>query len=56
VAAAAAPKPAGVFDSGGAVTAVPLETRVPKGALVLVTRERHRVDAPTQQPFIKIAT
>ena len=56
VAAAAAPKPAGVFDSGGAVTAVPLEALVPKGALVLVTRERHRVDAPTQQPFIKIAT
>src|SRR5919204_3317133 len=28
VAAAAAPKPAGVFDSGGAVTAVPLEARV----------------------------
>ena len=54
VAAAAAPTPAGVFDSAGAVTVVPLEVRVPKGALVMVTRERHRVEAPTQQPFIKI--
>jgi anti-sigma factor RsiW len=54
VAANATPKPAGVFESGGAVTAVPLELRVPKGALVMVTRERHRVEAPTQQPFIKI--
>jgi anti-sigma factor RsiW len=56
VAAAAAPEPAGVFDSAGAVTAVPLGVRVPKGALVLVTRERHRVQAPTQRPFIKVTT
>jgi len=54
VATSGTPEPAGVFDSGGAVTAVPLELRVPKGAIVMVTRERHRVDAPTRQPFIKI--
>src|SRR5919204_586688 len=55
VATSGAPKPAGVFNSGGSVTAVPLELPVQKGALVMVTRERHRVAAPTQQPFIKIA-
>jgi anti-sigma factor RsiW len=56
VATSGAPKPAGVFNSGGKVTAVPLEVPVPKGAVVLVTRERHRVPAPTQQPFIKVLT
>jgi anti-sigma factor RsiW len=54
VATSGAPKPAGVFNSGGSVTAVPLELPVQKGALVMVTRERHRVAAPTQTPFIKI--
>jgi anti-sigma factor RsiW len=48
------PKAAGVFNSGGSVTAVPLERPVQKGTLVMVTRERHRVAAPTQTPFIKI--
>jgi anti-sigma factor RsiW len=54
VARAGAPKPAGVFESGGALTAFPLELRVPKGAIVMVTREPHREPSPTQQPFIKI--
>jgi hypothetical protein len=54
VATNGAPRPAGVFDSDGAVTAVPLELRVPNGATVMVTREPHREPSPTQQPFIKI--
>ena len=55
VAARETPRPAGVFNSAGAVTAVPLDLRVPKGALVMVTRERHRVAAPTQRPFIRVS-
>ena len=55
VAANQTPRPAGVFNSAGAVTAVPLDLRVPKGALVMVTRERHRVKAPTQRPFIRVS-
>jgi anti-sigma-K factor RskA len=54
VATNGSPKPAGVFNSGGTVTSFRLEVPVPKGAVVMVTRERHRVAAPTRQPFIKI--
>jgi anti-sigma factor RsiW len=50
------PKPAGVFDSTGDVTAVPLDQPVPAGATVMVTQERHRVDLPTRSPFITVTT
>jgi len=48
------PKPAGTFQAQSDVTAVPLEQPVPKGATVMVTRERHAVDLPTQMPFIRV--
>ncbi len=50
------PKPAGTFESGGSLTAVPLEQAVPKGAIVMVTQEKHRVEVPTTTPFIRITT
>ena len=56
VAETGVPKPAGTFQSGGSLTAVPLEQPVPSGAKVLVTTERHRVDAPTQAPFITVTS
>ena len=46
--------PAGLFEGGG-VVAVPLEGRVPDGALVLVTEEADGgVDSPTSDPFIRV--
>ena len=51
-----APQPAGTFDSTGGVTAVALQRPVPAGSKVMVTRERHREDAPTEAPFISIST
>jgi hypothetical protein len=56
VAANGTPKPAGTFSASGPLTAVPLEQAVPRGATVMVTRERHRVDAPTTTPFIRVTT
>ena len=48
------PRPAGLFD-GGELVAVPLDERVPKGASVLVTRERAGgVAAPTRPPFLSV--
>jgi anti-sigma factor RsiW len=54
VAAGGAPEPAGLFD-GGEVVSLPLERRVPDGALVMVTEERAGgVDAPTSSPFVRV--
>jgi anti-sigma factor RsiW len=50
------PEPAGTFSASGPLTAVPLDQAVPSGATVMVTRERHRVDAPTTTPFIRVTT
>jgi len=50
------PKPAGTFQSKGLLTIVPLKQAVPKGATVLVTREKRRVDSPTTTPFIRVST
>ena len=50
------PRPAGTFQATGDVTAVPLERPVPSGATVMVTQERHRVDVPTEMPFITVTT
>jgi anti-sigma factor RsiW len=48
------PKPAGTFDATGPLTAVPLDQAVPTGAIVMVTQEKHRVEAPTTTPFIRV--
>ncbi len=48
------PQPAGTFQGGRSATAVALELPVPKGAIVMVTREKHRVEAPTNAPFIRV--
>jgi anti-sigma-K factor RskA len=54
VAAGGAPEPAGLFD-GGEVVSLPLERRVPDGALVMVTEERAGgTDAPTSAPFVRV--
>jgi len=50
------PKPAGTFQSKGLLTIVPLKQAVPKGATVLVTREKRPVDSPTTTPFIRVST
>jgi anti-sigma factor RsiW len=50
------PKPAGTFQSGGNLTAVPLDRPVRSGARVLVTKERHRVETPTQAPLITVTS
>jgi hypothetical protein len=49
-----APKPAGTFETRGSLTAIALEQAVPKGAIVMVTREKHRVESPTSTPFIRV--
>jgi hypothetical protein len=54
VATGGKPKPAGTFEATGALTAVALEQAVPKGATVMVTVEKHRVEAPTTTPFIRV--
>jgi len=55
--AGADPVRAGVFRGGGDTTAVPLERRVPRGAVVAVTVERAGgVDAPTQSPVATAGT
>ncbi len=54
VATGGAPKPAGTFAATGPLTAVPLDQAVPRGATVMVTQEKHRVDAPTTTPFIRV--
>jgi anti-sigma factor RsiW len=49
------PKPAGTFEGGAAMVTVPLDGRVPDGAMVLVTEERDGgVDAPTTTPFVSV--
>jgi anti-sigma-K factor RskA len=54
VAAGGAPEPAGLFN-GGEVVSLPLERRVPDGALVMVTEERAGgTDAPTSTPFVRV--
>jgi anti-sigma factor RsiW len=51
------PRPAGTFEAGRDVTAVPLAVRVPRGSAVAVTQEREGgADAPTQKPFVTIST
>jgi anti-sigma factor RsiW len=48
-----APKPAGLFDSGGDQTLAGLDRRVPPGAIVAVTVEdEDGADAPTSAPFV----
>jgi anti-sigma-K factor RskA len=50
-------KPAGTFDAGNEVTAVPLAKPVPQGATVMVTQERSGgTDRPTQAPIFTINT
>ena len=51
------PRPAGTFDAGREVTAVPLDLPVPRGATVLVTQEKDGgTDAPQHMPFITVNT
>jgi anti-sigma-K factor RskA len=51
-----APRPAGLF-SGGAPTNLPLQTTVPRGAVVAVTRERAGgVNKPTMAPILSAQT
>jgi anti-sigma-K factor RskA len=51
------PRPAGTFDAGRSLTAVVLDRRVPNGATVMVTQERHGGTAqPTHKPFITVNT
>jgi anti-sigma factor RsiW len=51
------PRPAGTFDAGRDVTAVPLEQPVPRGATVLVTQEKDGGTAlPQHVPFITVKT
>ena len=54
VATGGAPKPAGTFEATGPLTAVPLDQAVPSGATVMVTQEKHPVEAPTTTPFIRV--
>ena len=55
ISAGGTPKPAGTFDGGGGVVAVPLEGSLKPGASVLVTEERSGgVDTPTQKPFLSV--
>ena len=51
------PRPAGTFDAGRDVTAVPLDLPVPRGATVLVTQEKDGgTDVPQHTPFITVNT
>ena len=51
------PRPAGTFDAGQDVTAVPLERPVPRGATVMVTQEKDGgVAAPQHVPFVTVNT
>jgi anti-sigma factor RsiW len=51
------PRPAGTFDAGRDVTAVPLDVPVPRGATVLVTQEKDGgVSAPQHVPFVTVNT
>lgn len=55
VAVGGKPQPAGTFEGGREVVAVPLGRPVPDGAAVMVTRERAGgTDAPTQTPFVVV--
>jgi anti-sigma-K factor RskA len=48
-----APKPAGLFRGGDPTTLVPLDERVPRGAVVAVTVEvRSGVQRPTSKPIL----
>lgn len=44
------PRPAGTFAGGGERTVVPIEGRVPQGAVVAATIEAGRVKQPTRAP------
>jgi anti-sigma factor RsiW len=51
------PRPAGTFDAGKDVTAVPLDEPVPRGATVMVTQEKDGgVPAPEHMPFVIVNT
>jgi anti-sigma factor RsiW len=51
------PRPAGTFDAGRDVTAVPLARPVPHGATVLVTQEKDGgTEVPQHVPFITVKT
>ena len=55
--AGGAARRAGLFESGGAITTVPLAENVPKGAVVAATIERAGgTDAPTQTPVFSAQT
>jgi Anti-sigma-K factor rskA/Putative zinc-finger len=55
VAEGGAPKPAGTFEAGRDVVAVPLQRPVPGGATVMVTEEKDGgVAAPTRAPFVTV--
>jgi anti-sigma factor RsiW len=55
IAAEGAPQPAGLFE-GGEIVAVPLDGRVPEGALVLVTQEPDGGrKTPSGDPFVRVA-
>jgi len=54
IAAEGAPQPAGLFE-GGEIVAVPLDGRVPEGALVMVTEEPDGGrKAPSSDPFVRV--
>ena len=51
------PRPAGTFEAGRDVTAVPLDLPVPRGATVLVTQEKDGgTEVPQHTPFITVNT
>ncbi|TMK66225.1 MAG: hypothetical protein E6G60_03650 [Actinobacteria bacterium] len=51
------PRPAGTFDAGRDVTAIPLDVPVPRGATVLVTQEKDGgTQVPQHTPFITVKT
>jgi anti-sigma-K factor RskA len=55
--AGGAPRKAGLFDSNGAMTMVPLTENVPRGAVVAATVERAGgTDKPTQTPIFSAQT
>ena len=51
------PRPAGTFDAGRDVTAVPLDRPVPSGATVMVTQEKDGgTETPQHVPFVTVNT
>ena len=57
VAESGKPRPAGTFEAGRNVTAVPLDAPVPRGATVLVTQEKDGgTQVPQHTPFITVNT